>query len=104
MFKFRLAGHLKMTVEELGQRMSGDELREWMVLDRLQPLPDPWLQTGLICQTIAQGTLKRHDNQPWRVTHFMPVVVVNRPDQAPEETKANLRACLAGKPLKKPSS
>jgi len=38
-----------MTVRELCNRMDSQELSEWMAYTRyFVPLPDPWLQTGLI--------------------------------------------------------
>lgn len=38
-----------MTVGELCQRMDSRELSEWMAYTRyFVPLPDPWLQTGLL--------------------------------------------------------
>ncbi len=46
---FRLAGHLGMTVGELGRRMSSQELTEWIAYHRYyQPLPDSWRETGLL--------------------------------------------------------
>lgn len=36
-----------MTVGELLDRMDSAELTEWMAYNQLEPLPDPWYQTGL---------------------------------------------------------
>ncbi len=46
-FLFRLALSLGMTVGELLDRMDSAELTEWMAYNQLEPLPDPWLQTGI---------------------------------------------------------
>ncbi|WP_146115594.1 MULTISPECIES: hypothetical protein [Pirellulaceae] len=77
-----------MTVAELGKRMSGEELIEWMVFDRLHPIPDPWLQTGVMCQYIAEPWLKKKSGGKWRPTDFMPVERIQRHVQSEEECKA----------------
>lgn len=46
---FRLAGHLKMTVKELSERMDSREVAEWAAYTRhFEAIPDPWRQTGLL--------------------------------------------------------
>lgn len=52
MFKVALA--LGMTVRELGLRMDSAELSEWLAYDRIDPIPDPWTQTGMVCSVLAQ--------------------------------------------------
>ena len=46
-FLFRLAGHLGMTVRELGERMDSRELTEWMAFERYYhgTIGDEWWQT-----------------------------------------------------------
>ena len=44
-----LAGHLKMTVGEIEQRMDSHELTEWLAWARyFQPLDNSWAQTGIL--------------------------------------------------------
>ena len=51
---FRLAGHLKMTVAELSERMDSRELSEWRAYTRYyQALPDSWEETGLLASLLA---------------------------------------------------
>lgn len=46
---FRLAGHLKMTVGELSQRMDSRELSEWMAYTKyFEAIPNAWAETGLM--------------------------------------------------------
>jgi hypothetical protein len=33
--------------------MSSKELSEWIAYFRIEPMPDPWLQTGIECATTA---------------------------------------------------
>ena len=37
-FLFKLAGHLGMTVRQVSEEMSADELMEWQAYDRLDPI------------------------------------------------------------------
>ncbi len=63
---------LGMTVEELGERMSGLELQEWMAFDRLSPIGDDRgdLQAGIIASTVANAHRSR--GRPFRPQDFMP--------------------------------
>ena len=49
----KLAAHLGRTLDELGQTMSLEELTYWLAKERLDPLPDSWLQNGLSCSITA---------------------------------------------------
>jgi hypothetical protein len=72
-----LAGHLKMTVREIEERMDSRELSEWLAWARFfQPLDNPWAQAGII----ASATLapySRRGNAP-SPKDFIPV---ERPPQ-----------------------
>jgi hypothetical protein len=55
-----LAGHLKMTVGELEQRMDSRELSEWLAFARyFQPLDNSWAQTGVIASAALAPYCKR---------------------------------------------
>lgn len=82
---FKLALLLGKTVGELEVQLTSKELSEWMAYDRLQPLPEPWVQTGLTCATLANlWSNKRHEAKD-----FMPVV---RRRQSPQEQRQKLKA------------
>ena len=53
-FLFRLAGHLGMTVRELGKRMDSRELTEWMAFEQYYhgTLGDEWRQTGMLAAAV----------------------------------------------------
>lgn len=71
---FRIALALGCTVDELYARMSFAEFQEWLVFLRDDPLPDPWLQTGVICATIANHAMNRSPNAtPRQPRDFMPL-------------------------------
>lgn len=83
---FRLAGHLGMTVAELGERMTSAELTEWMAVDmHFEPLPSPWRQTG----TIAAASVAPHcgRGKAPKPDDFVPII---KPRQTPEEMRAEL--------------
>lgn len=73
-----------MTVGELCDRMTSEELTEWQAVDLYyEPLPSPWRQAG----TIASATLAPHckRGQSPKPEDFVPVV---KPPQTPEEMAA----------------
>jgi hypothetical protein len=71
----RLAMALGRTVEELGESMDSSEFTAWLAREALEPLPDPWLQTGI--QTAAAVNLwAKKRTKP---TDFMPVRKRPRP-------------------------
>jgi hypothetical protein len=39
--------------------VSEDELDEWWALEQIHPLPDPWLQTGLLCAYIGNYSMNK---------------------------------------------
>jgi hypothetical protein len=59
-----------MTVRELEHRMDAREFMEWVALQRVDALPDPWLQTGVIAATVANSN--RVKGPPRKPTEFIP--------------------------------
>jgi hypothetical protein len=51
-------------VGQLEAEMSSVELSEWLAFDRIEPLPDPWRQTGLACAVTANLWTKGKRHQP----------------------------------------
>ena len=55
-----LAGHLRMTVGELEQRMDSVELSEWLAWARyFQPLDNSWAQMGMLASAILAPHTRR---------------------------------------------
>jgi hypothetical protein len=79
-----------MTVEELGQRMSAAELNEWIAFAGLEPLPDPWLQTGIACAVIANGNPYRK-GPALKATDFMPATRTPLVEQTPAQQEQAFR-------------
>jgi hypothetical protein len=71
-FLFALAGHLKMTVRELGERMDSAELTEWKAYTTyFVPIENPWLQTGLVA-SIATAPYTPTGERPRTAIDFVP--------------------------------
>ena len=60
-----------MTQGELLLRMNSNELSEWMAFDRLEHIPNSWLQTGILASTIATCGMAKLKKQP-TPEDFMP--------------------------------
>lgn len=88
---FALAGHLGMTVGELGRRMDSSELSEWIAFTRyFQALPDPWRQTGLeVSAMLAPYSPK---GKAPKADDFIPI---EKPPQHPDEMLAQIRMLQA---------
>ena len=65
---FRLAMLLGMSVRECQHKVSAKEFAEWLAFFQLEPMPDSWLQHGVLCQLIANAlgskTAKPQDFMP----------------------------------------
>lgn len=75
-----------MTVGELCERMTSAELSEWVALDMyIQPLPNPWRQTGVLASAaVAPYVKKGREPKP---EDFMPL---SRLPQTAEDMAAEL--------------
>jgi hypothetical protein len=86
-FPLLLAGHLGMTLRELGQRMDVAEYKKWLALHRfVNPLGGEWRQTArVVAATLAphcgRGRTPREDD-------FMPI---ERPPMTASEIEAELK-------------
>ena len=68
----RLALSLGMLKAALLEQASDDELDDWVAYDKIEPLPDPWLQTGIIAST--QFNMLRSSETPAKAPiDFIPV-------------------------------
>ena len=57
---FKLAGHLKMTVRELGERMDSQELTEWMAYSHYYELiPDINRSLAVLTTAVVAGYARR---------------------------------------------
>lgn len=66
---FRLALLLHKSIDEI-EHLSSREISEWIAYDRINPLPDPWLQTGVIAAT--QANCHRSKGKPYKPGDFTP--------------------------------
>lgn len=92
---FTLAGHLKMTVAELGSRMSHREFREWVEFYRIDPFGPERADFMLaqLCALIANVNRPRRSSRRFRIADFMPRFHESqRPRQSLGEMVGKLRA------------
>jgi hypothetical protein len=85
LFTFRLARHLGMTRAELMARMSHAELMEQIAYNRIEPIPDPWLQTGIVASILYNSWQKGSRKRP---SDWIPARRVSMREQSPEEMSA----------------
>lgn len=68
----KLAGHLKMTLRELSEKMDSREFALWMAFHRFhEPLPEPWYEAGLVASAAIAPYCKPH-NRP-KASDFVPI-------------------------------
>jgi hypothetical protein len=85
---FRLAGHLNMTVRELGERMDSREFSEWIAYTRyFEALPDSWRETGLLASALLAPHIPRDKKRP-EASDFVPL---EKPPQHPDQDLAALK-------------
>lgn len=85
-FPLLLAGHLGMTVRELGQRMDVAEYRQWLAFHRfVNPLGGEWRQTGRIVAAVLAPYCSR--GRPPREDDFIPI---QKPPMSAEQIAAEL--------------
>jgi len=76
---------LGKTVKQLLAELDSEELSEWMAYSRIEPLPDPWLQTGVL----ASVTFNSWHKRPRAPQDFVPGRRTRR-RQTPEQMMAVL--------------
>ena len=92
MFMFMLAAELKMTVAELGDRMSSRELQEWIeyqgIVGCLDSRQRADLGAGIVASTVANAH-RSGRSQSFSPQDFMPYVEKKKqtPHQAIEKLK-----------------
>jgi len=57
-----------MSVQRAQQEVSAAEFAEWIAFFNLEPMPNSWLQHGILCQLIATAL----GNKTAKPEHFMP--------------------------------
>lgn len=82
---------LGKTVRQLLAEIDSRELSEWLAFDRIEPLPDPYWMTGMVCSTLANLWAKRR----YQPEDFMPRAGPRRREQSPDEGRAILDAMMA---------
>lgn len=61
--------------------MSAREYTEWVLFDSLEPLPDPWLQTGILAAVLHNGLFPGSRKTP---ADFIPRTAPRGPQSADE--------------------
>lgn len=96
-FTFRLALALGMTVEDMLDRMTWREYREWLEFYEVEPFGDERadLRSGIVAALIANVNRdpKKHP-QPFKPNEFMPFY--QEPPPTPEQLAHKIRAALGG--------
>lgn len=96
-FNHRLALALGMTVEEMLDRMSHREYRDWQEFYALEPFGDERadLRAGIVASVIANVNrdAKKHP-EPFAPGDFMPFY--EKPAPSPAELAHKIRAALGG--------
>lgn len=97
---FRLALALGRTVRELLDGLDSAELSEWLAYMQLEPLPDPWYQTGLMCAVMTRIWTKGRPHPQ----DFMPRVRSRRRQSVQEQLATFQRLAAAQNACVKPRS
>lgn len=96
MFMFMLAAELKMTVAELGDRMSSIELQEWIEYQNIVGCLDSRqrndLGAGIVASTVANANRSSRTSKSFSPQDFMPYVEKKKqtPQQAIEKLKKQM--------------
>ena len=74
--------------------MDSEEVTWWMGFSNIIPLPDPWLQTGIICSTMANIHCAKKGSKGFSPEQFMPCRKAAK-KQSQTEMKARMEAIAA---------
>jgi hypothetical protein len=74
--------------------MSAAEFAGWIAYDRIEPLPDPWLQTGVLAASNA-NLWRSRKNKPARPLDYVPRLAKPRRRRGPRLTPAEQSALFA---------
>lgn len=63
-----------MTVKRLLATTDADELAYWMAYDSVSPIGEDRadIRTAMVCQTIGNRTGGKSENEPFKITDYMP--------------------------------
>jgi len=92
MFMFTLAAELKMTVAELGDRMSSRELQEWIAYQGIVGCLDSRQRGDLAAGIVASTVANAHRSS--RSRSFTPqdfMAYVEKPKQSPQQALEKLK-------------
>ena len=86
----RLALTLKKSIREI-EAMDSVEISQWIAYDRKHTLPDPWLQHGILCATLA-NLWSKSKHKP---EDFIPKL---KKKPTPKQLFARFKACAVRQP------
>ena len=96
-FWHRLAAQLGTTLEECKERVSSREYSSWQAYWELEPFGWETQMLAMLCAVVANAHGGRQGKKPFMPEDFLPVKPPKHLElQDSSETKANLRAALAG--------
>jgi hypothetical protein len=81
------------TREELTDTMTAAEFREWQARETIDPLPDPWLETGTIAAAVVSPWTRRRIAP----ADFVPVRKVRPQRQTAAQIRAAIHSCASVK-------
>ena len=88
---FTLAGHLKMTVRELSERMDSEEFSEWIAMHRyFEQIPDLNRSLAILTTAVIAGYCGRG-----KVPHPQKFMGMDRPPNHPIQDEEALRSLAA---------
>lgn len=91
-----------MTVARLGRETDSEELSEWIAYDRINPLPDPWLQTGILASLMANFWKGAKNRKSYKPGDFIPFVKKIRKQMSLDEIRAQVQRMSGIVPTLKP--
>jgi hypothetical protein len=93
----------RLDVENLLDEITPAQMDEWIAYAMVEPLPDPWRQTGLLAAILMNASQAPTETRVWQAEDFVPAAVKTqntlRPDKLPvgsQAVQAMLRAQVLG--------
>lgn len=96
-FWHRLAAQLGITLDECKEKVSSQEFTSWLAYWELEPFGWETQMLATLCAVVANANGGKGGKKAFMPEDFLPVRPPRRIElQDPADTKANVRAALAG--------
>ena len=93
-FLFKLAGHLGMTVRQISDEMSAEELMEWLAFDQLDPIGGQRQDLNFATLMLHQFGQEGETVRDWMVVDPYPMTDNQREQYEAAKQKAELDASM----------